>query len=92
MIGPVVTLDAAQPRAEAVALRGERIARVGRRDDVLELRGPGTEVVDLGGACLLPGLVEPHTHPDLCAQCYSWTDVSGFTHADVAGVEAALRE
>ncbi|MEZ5296003.1 MAG: hypothetical protein R2697_06945 [Ilumatobacteraceae bacterium] len=35
-----------------------------------------------------PGLIEPHTHPDLAAQLYAWVDVSGFTHAHVAGVEA----
>jgi predicted amidohydrolase YtcJ len=89
--GPIVTVDPARPRAEAVATAGERILRVGSRDQVLELRGPDTEIVDLGGACLLPGLIEPHTHPDLCAQCYSWVDVSGFRHARVEGVEQALR-
>ncbi len=89
---PVVTLDPARTRAEAVAVRGERVLAVGDRDEVLALRGSDTEVVDLGGACLLPGLIEPHTHPDLCAQCYAWVDVSGFSHAKVAGVEAALRD
>lgn len=90
--GPIVTVDDARPRAEAVALRGDRISAVGGRDDVLARRGASTEIVDLGGATLLPGLIEPHTHPDLCAQCYAWTDVSGFRHPDVAGVEAALRD
>ena len=90
--GPILTLDSARPTAEAVATRGEHIVAVGDRDSVLALRGPGTEIVDVGGACVLPGLVEPHTHPDLCAQCYGWIDVSGFTHAHVEGVEAALAE
>ncbi|MFN8642780.1 MAG: amidohydrolase family protein [Candidatus Binatia bacterium] len=48
-------------------------------------------MVDLGDGVVLPGLVEPHTHPDLCAQCYEWVDVSGFTHSATA-VEQALRE
>ncbi len=90
--GTVVTMDPDHPQAEALAVRGERIVGVGSRDEVLTLRGDTTEVVDVEGACLLPGLVEPHTHPDLCAQCYAWVDVSGFTHANVAGVERALRE
>ena len=90
--GPIVTLDPGAPIAEAVAVSGERILAVGARDDILDLRGPHTEIVELGGDCLLPGLIEPHTHPDLCAQCYSWIDVSGFTHKRVESVEAELRD
>jgi predicted amidohydrolase YtcJ len=59
---------------------------------VLEQRGKDTEVVDLKGATLLPRLIEPHTHPDLSGECYSWVDVSGFTHGRVKGVEKALRQ
>jgi len=88
----VVTMDAERPAARAVATRNGEIIAVGEPEQVLELRGVDTEVVDLGDQCLLPGLVEPHTHPDLCAQCYAWADVSGFTHRSAAGVEAALRD
>ena len=89
--GPVVTLNPAAPIAEAIAVSGERILAVGNRAEILELRNGNTEVVDLEGDCLLPGLIEPHTHPDLCAQCYSWIDVSGFTHKRVERVESELR-
>jgi hypothetical protein len=78
--------------AQAVAVRGERIAAVGSREDVIGWRGKGTEVVDLKGATLLPGLIEPHTHPDLSAQLYAWVDVSGFNHPTEARVEGKLRE
>src|SRR3990172_9318752 len=80
------------PPAEAVAVQGERITAVGSRQDILAGRGKGTEVVDLKGAVLLPGLIEPHTHPDLSAQIYAWVDVGGFNHPTEAQVEAALRE
>jgi predicted amidohydrolase YtcJ len=49
--------------ADAVAVRGGRIAAVGRRDEVRELIGPGTEVVDLPGAMILPGFQDAHVHP-----------------------------
>lgn len=78
--------------AEALAITDGRISVVGRTEDVLSERAPGTDVIDLDGATVLPGLIEPHTHPDLCAQMYSWVDVSGFTYSDVAGVERALEE
>jgi predicted amidohydrolase YtcJ len=87
----IVTMSPQQPRARAIAIAGDDIVAVGTKAEVTALRGPETEVIDLGDRCILPGLVEPHTHPDLCAQCYAWVDVSGFTHATVEGVEAALR-
>ena len=78
--------------AAALAIAGGRIAALGSHAEMLARRDPRTAVVHLDDAVVLPGLIEPHTHPDLCAQCYSWVDVSGFTHATAAGVERALRE
>ncbi len=75
---------------EAVAVVDGRILEVGFIDDVMRHRGARTNIVDLAGTCLLPGFVEPHTHPDMCGVCYSWLDVSGFTHRSDAEVEAAL--
>lgn len=90
--GSVLTMEDAAPVADAVAVKGERILAVGDHDEILALRGPDTEIIDLGEKTLLPGLIEPHTHPDLCGQCYSWVDVSGFTHKSVEGVENALAQ
>ncbi len=75
---------------DAVRIVDGRIDTVGARHELLDHRSPATEVVDLGDGVILPGLVEPHTHPDLCAQVYAWVDVSGFTHPTAASVEAAL--
>jgi predicted amidohydrolase YtcJ len=60
--GPVHTVDAARSRATAVAVRGERIVAVGH-DEVRDLIGPGTEVVDLAGRLLVPGFQDAHAHP-----------------------------
>ncbi|HUW03689.1 MAG TPA: amidohydrolase [Acidimicrobiales bacterium] len=90
LVGDIVTMSASAPTAEAVAVSNGHILAVGATDDVMARRGSGTEIVDLGSDALLPGLIEPHTHPDLCAQMYSWIDVSGFTHPTVDGVEAEL--
>lgn len=59
--GPVHTGDAARTRASALAVSGGRIAAVGH-DEVRELIGPGTEVVDLAGKLLLPGFQDAHIH------------------------------
>lgn len=58
----VHTLDEARPRAEAVAVTGGRISAVGSSAEVLALKGPQTEVIDLRGATLIPGLKESHGH------------------------------
>ncbi len=58
----VFTADPANPRAEAVAVRGNRILAVGRAAELAELRGPRTEVIDGGGRSLLPGLIDSHFH------------------------------
>jgi hypothetical protein len=59
--GPVLTMDSARSGASAVAVRGERIVAVGH-DEVRELVGPRTEVVDLGGRALIPGFQDSHIH------------------------------
>jgi len=58
----VLTMNAAAPRAEAVAVRGERIAAVGGEAELRALAGAATEIVDLGGRALLPGFVDAHGH------------------------------
>ncbi|MFF2779794.1 amidohydrolase [Streptomyces sp. NPDC058052] len=59
--GPVLTLDPARSRASSLAVTGDRITAVGH-DEVRELIGPGTEVVDLTGKLLLPGFQDSHIH------------------------------
>ncbi|MER6102662.1 amidohydrolase [Streptomyces sp. NPDC001832] len=59
--GAVFTADPARTRATSLAVIGDRIAAVGH-DDVRELIGPGTEVVDLRGKLLLPGFQDAHIH------------------------------
>ncbi|RRQ79162.1 amidohydrolase [Streptomyces griseofuscus] len=60
--GPVHTGSPARSRATTVAVRGERIVAVGH-DEVRELIGPRTEVVDLAGRLLVPGFQDAHAHP-----------------------------
>jgi predicted amidohydrolase YtcJ len=58
----VYTLSEAQPRAEAVAIRGDRIAFVGSSGEAADYRGPETEVIDLAGKTVVPGLADSHVH------------------------------
>lgn len=58
----VHTLDSDFTTAEAVAVENGRIVAVGANDDVLNLRGSETRVIDLNGAALLPGFNDAHCH------------------------------
>ena len=60
--GTILTMNDAAMRAEAIAERDGRIVAVGRRADVMKLRGEGTELIDLNGRALLPGFVDAHGH------------------------------
>ena len=61
--GTVLTVDELQPTAEALAVSDGRIIAVGERADVESWIGPGTEVIDTGDGCVMPGFVEAHGHP-----------------------------
>ncbi len=58
----VYTLEEAQPQAQAVAVRGERIVFVGDDAGAEALLGPDTKVIDAGGRLLLPGFIDSHNH------------------------------
>ncbi len=62
--GKVVTVDAKFSIRQALAVQGGRILRVGSDEEVLPTRGPATQVVDLGGKMVLPGLIDSHVHPN----------------------------
>ena len=58
----VYTVDKQQPKAEAVAVIGDRIVAVGSRADIDLWRGPQTKLIDVGGKLLLPGFNDAHVH------------------------------
>ena len=61
--GKIVTVDQQFSIREALAVKDGHIVAVGENRAVLRSRGPRTEVVDLHGQCVLPGLIDSHTHP-----------------------------
>jgi hypothetical protein len=92
--GNVLTLDAQRPRAQAIAVRGDRIAAVGPDEEIQKLASPATKVIDLRGRLAIPGFIEGHGHYlglgesklvlDL-TRAKSWDDI-------VAQVEEAVRK
>ncbi len=82
----VVTMDPAQPAAQAFAVRDGRFAAVGDDDEIRALAGPHTRRFSAGGRTVVPGLIDAHAHMDReglrrwypsLGECRSIGDVQG---------------
>ena len=60
--GKVVTVDANESIAEAVAVKFSRILAVGSNEQIKSLIGSETKVIDLKGKTIIPGLIDTHCH------------------------------
>lgn len=60
--GDVLTMDSENSVVQAIAVRGELIEALGSTEDIMQLVGDNTEVVDLRGRTLMPGFVDAHGH------------------------------
>lgn len=65
--GKIITADKNFSIAEAVAVKGDRIAAVGSNREILRLSGKETKVIDLKGRTVIPGLIDAHLHPESAA-------------------------
>jgi len=85
----------AGPAADAmqgVAIRGDVIDRLVTRDEVEQLRGPDTEVIDVGERPLLPGFIDVHAHAEVaCRAAYGTVDCRAPECGSVSDVLEALR-
>ncbi len=89
--GDILTM-AQPPVVDAMWIKAGRIEALGSEEEVRGAAGSCAKVIDLEGAALMPGLIEPHTHPLATALLGTAIDVSGFTHGSRAEVMQALRE
>jgi predicted amidohydrolase YtcJ len=94
--GIVLTFDHEGTTAEAVALQGDRIAAVGSTEQLLQLAGPETAVIDLQGKTVLPGFYEAHGHFPLSGilevqSAPLWSPPRGSV-TSISGLLAVLKE
>jgi predicted amidohydrolase YtcJ len=61
--GKIVSVDKAFSIAQAIAIRDGKIVAVGSDSDVLPSKGPKTNIIDLSGKMVIPGLIDSHVHP-----------------------------
>ena len=87
----IITFDDAHADATAVAIAGERIVWVGRRED---WRGEARETVELGERALLPGFIDAHGHLSFSARTANLANVASppvGAVGDIASLQAILR-
>ncbi len=92
--GKVATVNPEQPYAEAVAVRADTILAVGSNAEIEAFVGPGTEIIELDGALVTPGLIEGHGHYMSLGRTKMILDLTSARTWDeiVALVEAAAAE
>ena len=81
----IITMNPRQPAAEAVAVKAGRIAWVGSTADARALFGNAAETLDMGGATVLPGIIDAHGHLMNLGESFLKLDLKGLaTPEDVA--------
>ena len=91
--GEIVTVNERQPQAEAVAIRNGVIQAVGDDKAIMKLKGSNTQVIDLRGKSLVPGLIDAHGHifnAGLQALAANLLAAPDGDVVDIAGLKARL--
>lgn len=89
--GVVITLDAAHPRATAVAVRDGRIVAVGDDAQMKPFVGRATKRIDLAGRAVVPGLTDAHVHVESLGAALENLDLVGAATLDEACRRVAAR-
>lgn len=84
LLGNVITMDTANPTAEAVFVEDGIIKFVGSKDEALKLCDDRTVVKDYGTASIYPGFLEAHTHGVLAADRFQQADLTEVNYTDGA--------
>src|SRR5512136_2982415 len=80
--GKILTLDPRSRTVEALAVRGGRVAALGRGDEIAPLIGPDTRRVALRGRLAVPGLFDGHAHMDREGLKLKWPSLAGARSID----------
>ena len=84
------TMNPLQPFAQAVAIKKNRILKVGSNQEIRNLVGKDTKVISLCGKTVVPGLIDTHIHVADFGRCLMWLDVSDAE--SIKELQALLRE
>ena len=86
----VRTMNPRQPVAQAVAIRKNKIIKVGTNQAVSKLIGKSTKVISLDGKTVVPGLIDTHIHVADFGRCLLWLDLTSVD--SIKQLQSSIRE
>ena len=88
--GTVLTVNAQDAQAQAIAVKDGKVLRVGSLADVKAVQGSQTEVIDLGGKTVIPGFQDAHSHLTYTGSLSFQADLNPPPIGGVASMQAVL--
>ena len=86
----IKTQNSAHPIAQALAIQGNRITKVGSNQQIQPLISHTTKVLDIGGRTVVPGFIDTHIHVTDFGRCLLWLDLS--ETKSIADLQCLLKE
>lgn len=87
----VITVDEQRPCADCVAIKGNTVLAVGRKDELSDYRGPTTKLFDCAGGSVIPGFNDAHCHPFALAISLLSVDCSPRNARSIGDIQLAIR-
>lgn len=84
-------MDERNPRVQAVAVKGDKIFKVGTTKEIMTYKNENTQIIDLKGKTMLPGFIDPHIHMCFCLLDH-WLDLSFFANNNMEEIKSKIRE
>ncbi|MBC8312418.1 MAG: amidohydrolase [Candidatus Marinimicrobia bacterium] len=90
--GTILTMEDAEPIINAVYVENGIINTIGDEEKLRKIAKKGTDFIDLNGHTLMPGFIDPHTHPIASVFLHGMIDLSGFKHDSKEAVWSYFKE
>ena len=88
--GKILTMNQHQPCAEAIAIKGDRILKVGTTEEISHLIGKDTKIIYLDWRTVVPGFIDTHIHVADFARFLMWMDLTGAS--SIKEMQRSLKE
>lgn len=87
----IITCDPGRPEAQALAIKGDRILLVGFREEVDQVKGPDTQIIDCQCKTLVPGFNDAHCHVFSLVRKFLSLDLSPRAVHSIEDIKEAIR-